>query len=290
MCRFTFYLGAPIRLGSLITEPTHSLIKQSFDSKERSEPLNGDGFGVAWYANNHDEAAVFRSITPAWNNGNLEDLSRVTTSGCVVAHVRAATQGLGVTEFNCHPFKSGNLTFCHNGDIGGFEKIRRPLVNLLSDEAFSSIKGSTDSEHLFALILDQLRKQTNTESNAESTDAMANAMQDAVDIVNNLAQEHAPGHHCYLNMVLTNGQEAVVCRYTSDQDDKASSLYINQGKRYVCEDGVCSMLGDSKDNAVIISSEPLSADNSWQQVPVGHMLLINKNLAVTERAFQFALR
>ena len=67
MCRFTFYIGAPISLGSLITEPAHSLIKQSFNSKERSEPLNGDGFGIAWYANDDDEAAVFRSITPAWN-------------------------------------------------------------------------------------------------------------------------------------------------------------------------------------------------------------------------------
>ncbi len=281
MCRFTFYIGAPISLGSLITEPAHSLIKQSFSSKERSEPLNGDGFGVAWYAKEEDEAAVFRSITPAWNNGNLQDLSRVTHSSCIVAHVRAATQGLGVSEFNCHPFKSKNLTFCHNGDIGGFEKVRRPLVNSLSDDAYDSIKGSTDSEHLFALTLDQLRRQ----AGKDSIEAMANAMQDSVEIVNNLMQEHAPDHYCYLNLVLTNGQEAVVCRYTSDQDEKASSLYISQGKQYVCEEGVCSMLGDSNDNAVIVSSEPLSTDASWQEVPVNHMLLINKNLAVVEKAF-----
>jgi len=281
MCRFTFYMGAPISLGSLITEPTHSLIKQSFDSKERSEPLNGDGFGVAWYANADDEAAVFRSITPAWNNGNLHDLSRVTQSGCIVAHVRAATQGLGVSEFNCHPFKSNKLTFCHNGDIGGFEKVRRPLVNSLSDHAYDSIKGSTDSEHLFALILDQLREQ----SNNDSIEAMASAMQNAVNSVNSLMREHAPDNHCYLNLVLTNGEEAVVSRYTSDQDEKASSLYISQGKRYVCEEGMCNMLSDSSDNAVIVSSEPLSSDASWQEVPVNHMLLINKNLSVVEKSF-----
>lgn len=279
MCRFTFYMGAPIGLKSLLTEPTHSLIKQSFSSKERSEPLNGDGFGVAWYVNDDDEAAVFRSITPAWNNGNLQDLSRVTNSGCILAHVRAATQGLGVSEFNCHPFRSNNLTFCHNGDIGGFDKVRRPLVNLLSDDAYDGIKGSTDSEHLFALILDQLSKQTQP----DSIDAMANAMQAAITIVNSLIQEHARDQHCYLNLVLTNGQEAVVCRYTSDRDDKASSLYLNQGRQYVCEEGVCRMLGDSREEAVIVSSEPLSADDSWQSVPVNHLLLIGKDLAITER-------
>jgi hypothetical protein len=49
MCRFTLYLGPPITLGSLLTEPSHSLIKQSFQSREREEPLTGDGFGVAFY-------------------------------------------------------------------------------------------------------------------------------------------------------------------------------------------------------------------------------------------------
>ena len=42
MCRFVFYRGAPIRLSSLLTEPAHSIIHQSYHSKERAEPLNGD--------------------------------------------------------------------------------------------------------------------------------------------------------------------------------------------------------------------------------------------------------
>ena len=46
MCRFVAYLGQEITLSSLVTEPDHSLIHQSYDSNERSEPLNGDGSGV----------------------------------------------------------------------------------------------------------------------------------------------------------------------------------------------------------------------------------------------------
>ena len=95
MCRFTFYLGRPIRLSSLITDPSHSVIRQSFQAQEREEPLNGDGFGVAWYAPEHsDEPAVFKSVTPAWSNRNLRDLARVVASHCILAHVRAATQQL----------------------------------------------------------------------------------------------------------------------------------------------------------------------------------------------------
>ncbi len=49
MCRFALYLGSPIHVSSLITDPANSIIHQSFHSHEREEPLNGDGFGLAWY-------------------------------------------------------------------------------------------------------------------------------------------------------------------------------------------------------------------------------------------------
>ena len=39
MCRFTLYLGPPVRLSTLLTEPEHSLIRQSYQARERSEPL-----------------------------------------------------------------------------------------------------------------------------------------------------------------------------------------------------------------------------------------------------------
>ena len=71
-------------MSSLITEPENSLIHQSFDSREREEPLNGDGFGVAWYPQDgHRDAALFRSITPAWSNQNLRHIARAVKSGCV---------------------------------------------------------------------------------------------------------------------------------------------------------------------------------------------------------------
>lgn len=53
MCRFLIYKGAePIRLSNLLTKPQHSIINQSFDSRlrlDRRRPINGDGFGLAYY-------------------------------------------------------------------------------------------------------------------------------------------------------------------------------------------------------------------------------------------------
>src|SRR5687768_10683657 len=129
MCRFALYLGPPVGIDALITRPVNSIIRQSFQNQEREEPLNGDGFGVAWYVPEvSDEPVVFRSISPAWSNQNLLSLARVTRSPCVLAHVRAATPGLPVTETNCHPFTAGKLAFMHNGDLAGFRVFKRRLV------------------------------------------------------------------------------------------------------------------------------------------------------------------
>ena len=126
MCRFVAYLGPPLRLDLLVTRPVHSLIHQSYESQERAEPLNGDGFGVGWFVPGAGaEPAVFRSISPAWNNRNLLDIARVSESPCIFAHVRAASPGLPVIETNCHPFREGSFLFMHNGYVGGFERVRR---------------------------------------------------------------------------------------------------------------------------------------------------------------------
>ena len=84
MCRFVLYQGPKLTLEMLTTLPKHSIVHQSFHSELRKEPLNGDGFGVAWYVPEHSETpAIFRSITHAWSNQNLASIARVTTSNTI---------------------------------------------------------------------------------------------------------------------------------------------------------------------------------------------------------------
>jgi glutamine amidotransferase len=277
MCRFTFYQGEPIRLSSLVTEPEHSLINQSFDSREGEEPLNGDGFGVVWYVPELSPCpGRFRGVSPAWNNTNLHEIARVVSSGCVLAHVRAATQQLAVSELNCHPFVADRWAFMHNGDIGGFARIRRPLLSQLSDASFEAIQGSTDSEHFFALLLDELDQ----EAADPGAEAMGRAFQRAIERVSALMFEHAPGEHLYINAALTNGVDAVACRYTTDEPNEGSSLHINQGQRYVCENGVCRMVDTVHAGSVIVSSEPLSEDPGWRTFAPNSMVLLSQRRAI----------
>jgi glutamine amidotransferase len=279
MCRFVLYLGEPVVLETLLAKPVNSLINQSWDAELR-DPLNGDGFGVAWYAHEiGPEPAVFKSPTPAWNNRNLLQLGRVTKSSCVLAHVRAATPGVIVSESNCHPFVWNKFAFMHNGDIAGFGAIRRSLVASLSEAAFSILEGQTDSEHLFALFLDCLwaRKEQ------DGLEAMARALEDAVYRLHELLIEKGITANTQLNVAVSDGTQAVAMR-CANGDVKTPSLYWHEGRRYVCENGLGRMIDyDDCCETVIVASEPLSDDPGWEALAPNSMILVGAQHQISIR-------
>lgn len=267
MCRFILYQGPPILLSALLIEPSHSLIRQSTNSHEREEPLNGDGFGVGWYAPDFsDEPAVFRSITPAWNNRNLHNLSRVVASPAIYAHVRAATQSSGVNEANCHPFRFHKYLFMHNGDVGNFPKIRRRLLESIGDEAFANVYGSTDSEHFFAVVIDEVLKREVTTA-MDLADALNAAIKRVVSIVN----KYGESEPSYLNIAFGDGKNAVISRFTNDPACRPETLYWYSGSLYQPYDEPTT-----NGKEIIVSSEKLTDDPAWQTVPPNHMIVLGE--------------
>lgn len=280
MCRFLSYLGAPISMGELLYDPSDSIIKQSYAAREIEEPLNGDGFGVGWY--HHDRSphpAVFVSVTPAWNNRNLRYLAPKVSSHCIVAHVRAASVG-DVAEANCHPFHCKDRLLMHNGGVEHFPRMKRDLCNLLSEEMYAWVKGQTDSEHLFALMLDHLAEEQPT------PDQVADAFEAMIADLKKLMQTHAITEPAYLNMVYTDGRISVGLRYVTDRSE-ALTMYCSEGKKYVCTDNVCHMVRgtDKKEHAAMIVSEKLTdiADD-FTEVPAHHFVLVDTDLSLKFRA------
>lgn len=284
MCRFVFYGGPTISLGSLLTEPEHSLINQSIHAREREEPLNGDGFGVAWYAPElRAEPVVFKEVNPAWNSLNLRSLAPVTRSGCILAHVRAASPGLAVTQLNCHPFARGRFAFMHNGVVAAFRHVRRSLLASLSDDQFALLESSGDSEILFALALDRLAAT----DDPPAADALGDALIAAIEAVERAAINVDGSEPAYLNLVLTDGRVAAITRYVTP-GARAQSLYLHVGSRYECAAGVCRMVADDDalDHAVLVASEPLTPDPGWRAVPENTLLLIGPDRTVGHAAIE----
>ncbi|MFQ5732570.1 MAG: class II glutamine amidotransferase [Planctomycetaceae bacterium] len=280
MCRFVLYVGPPITLDLLTTRPQYSIIRQSFKARLREEPLNGDGFGIAWYVPEiSPEPALFRSMQPAWNNVNLLHLARVSRSPAILAHVRAATGGFGVTEANCHPFNADRFAFMHNGSVAEFSKLKRRLREGLSDKSYLWIHGTTDSEHLFALFRDHVSEH----KDAAPLAAMAAAMQTTIADVNRMTRDAGTTRRSLLNMAVSDGRRAVVSRYAT-LGEPAPSLWLRSGMQFVCRDGECLMLDGEQASTVIVASEPLTAEPGWKEVPQNHLVLIDADHRVELRA------
>jgi len=275
MCRLMLYLGPETRLSALVVDPGHSLIRQSVHSQEREEPLNGDGFGIGWYAREHSaDPAVFRSITPAWNNRNLQNLARVVSSDCVLAHVRAATQSSGVNEANCHPFRWRQYLCMHNGDVGDFKLVRRKLLASICDEAFGNVYGSTDSEHFFALFIDSLLGSDEPDPALRMAQALARTISRSLELV----RSAGAGSPSYLNIAIADGERAVVSRFTDEPGGVPESLYYFTGALYPVVRPK-QRRGDTPRalHAVTVSSERLTTDPGWAEVPAGQIIILRRD-------------
>jgi predicted glutamine amidotransferase len=282
MCRFIAYLGKPITADELLLKPANSLVHQSYHAGEMSEPLNGDGFGVGWYVHGISERpGLFRSITPAWNNRNLLYNAPLIRTTCLFAHIRAATEG-AINEDNAHPFHFERFLMMHNGGIPQFQRIRRKLLTLFDDDIFMWIKGQTDSEHIFALLMQHIVDMRGSGPRL-TEDQIQQCFQKTFDVIQQLKEEAGIGDEVSnFNLMVTNGRRMFGTRYSSNPDRETRTLYYSAGNGFQCNDGVCRMVqDDAVAEAVLVASEKLNNnEGEWTSVPKNHFIAVDRDLSV----------
>ena len=277
MCRLLAYKGTPIIIDNLLYKPKNSLINQSLNAREIEEPLNGDGFGIGWYVPEvNNEPVTYVSVNPAWSNRNLRNLAPKVKTECMIAHVRAASVG-EVSESNCHPFQYKNLLMAHNGGIENFSLVKRKIREPLSDEMYNWIKGQTDSEHIFAYLVNYLNKN----HKVVNSDAVADAFENTFAFVKKLMKEVGVTEPAYLNMAITDGQFIVGTRWVSDDSEEPLTMYHSEGSRYVVEDGNTRLEApEDNDHAVLVVSEKLTDGPEWTPIPKNNFVMVENNMNV----------
>ncbi|KAI5862919.1 N-terminal nucleophile aminohydrolase [Durotheca rogersii] len=300
MCRFLVYRGSDeILLSKLILDPTHSILKQSFDSRLRLDTRRGqnnaDGFGIGFYTDPKLGAApcLFTSTIPAWNCTNLHRIASKTASRLVFAHVRATTEG-SLSEDNCHPFYHGSLMFMHNGGLGGWKHIKRKLGERLHDKWYLVVQGGTDSEWAFALFLDRLQRlgvdPSSQPKNGFGPAIIRRALLQTIEVINELTmaipesviQSENVDTRSLLNFAVTDGHSIICTRYVSSKTDEAASLYFSSGTQWEsrpCAGGDRDYQMERRDKGadiVLIASEPLTFEReNWVNVPTNSILTIH---------------
>ncbi|MBV9243772.1 MAG: class II glutamine amidotransferase [Methylobacteriaceae bacterium] len=258
MCRWVAYKGEPIFLDAMVSAPCRSLIAQSLRAEEAKVPTNGDGFGVGWYGE-RDTPGLYREIRPAWSDENLRSLCAQVRSHLFMAHVRAST-GSAIARANCHPFVHGRFMFVHNGQVGSFAAIRRPVEALIPDDLYMARQGTTDSEALFLAAL----------AKARDGDPVA-AMAQTLDIVRNLMLADGISEALRFTAALTDGRDLYAFRWASD--GRAPTLYYRESAQ-----------------ALVIVSEPLDhAHDCWREVPKGCALVARSGSSCVIRRMNEAM-
>ncbi|ETN44975.1 uncharacterized protein HMPREF1541_09851 [Cyphellophora europaea CBS 101466] len=294
MCRFLVYAGSsPIILSKLVTEPSHSILTQSYDSRLRLDsrrPVNGDGFGIGWYTDLSlgPDPCIFTSTLPAWNCVNLERLAPKTASNLIFAHVRATTEG-SLAENNCHPFQHETLMWMHNGNIGAWKFVKRPLASSLRDKWFLGVRGGTDSEWAFALFLDNLESlgvdPSSTPPGGFDPKMLRRAMKATIAKINAFIKAVPKEHglddvetRSLLNFAVADGHSVIVTRYVSSKSDAAASLYYSSGTAWVEGPSKGQFRMERRDKAsdvVLVASEPLTFErHNWLSVPTNTIVTI----------------
>jgi glutamine amidotransferase len=158
VCRHLAYLGPPVALDALLLRPPHSLLQQATAPRHQiATHDNPDGFGVGWYVDGTARPERYRTAKPMWADGRFPPLAAQTWSGAVLAAVRNATPGSVIDVSGNAPFASGPYLFSHNGYVAGYRAgVADELRARTSSRRRSGIGGDTDSEALFALVLDRL--------------------------------------------------------------------------------------------------------------------------------------
>lgn len=212
MCRWAAYTGSPIYLSTLVSDPDHSLIEQSKHADECKTTTNGDGVGMAWY-DTRPIPGLYRDVLPAWSDQNVLSLAHQIQSRLFLAHVRATT-GSAVTRDNCHPFAVGRWTFMHNGQVGGYDQIKRSVESLITDEFYRLRRGSSDSEALFLAAMSYGMEQD-----------PLRAMRMAVGAFEALSKHTGCRPYMRVAAAMSDGETLYAVRYASD--DRAPSLYYH---------------------------------------------------------------
>ncbi len=287
MCRVVAYLGEPILIDVLLYASDSSLVRQTYSPKMLTL-LNLAGCGVATWSSSFispEVPLIYRDSTLPMYDRNLMSLSRKVPGECVLAHVRGADYMSGGTttvgRAEVHPFyyEGFNMVLAHNGTLARFGEMKFDLLEHIDPRIAWRIEGTTDSEWIYALLVSQL----DDPSKHLSAEELAQLVARTLEIVRDVRRKRGIEVASAANIFVADGQSLVVTRFVFDfgcyegtiepSDFFYHSLWYTAGRDYGLHDGEWRMGVDVDPKAILVASEPLTADTStWIEVPEYTML------------------
>ncbi len=167
MCRVLAYIGPEIPIESLLLAPENSLINQTLDPELHPLlQLAGWGFG-AWSEHllKPEEPLLYRRPMAAFYDDNAKGIIPSLQASTLLAHVRAAAYNsiTVLADENCHPFsfKGTPWILAQNGALSNWRTLQKELLSHCKDKYLKQMRGTTDTEFLYVLLLSLLKSDSN---------------------------------------------------------------------------------------------------------------------------------
>jgi len=166
------------------------------------------GWGLGFYQ--ADDVLHKKRPTPHGEPFQWADVLQDVNSHCLVAQAGDATLDNSRAE-NTHPFRMRQWLFVHSGTVDRFTSIREELVASLPDFIRRNIRGDTDSELIFHVLLSFLHDAGQLDATEPRDADVVSAARSALTLVDRLAVA-AGGAPGLINFALTNGHKLYVLR------------------------------------------------------------------------------
>jgi glutamine amidotransferase len=292
MCRVIAYMGKTTKMHPFTHDSYNSLIKQSTKPQLMSHSLNLSGNGIAGWRSDKKTLRgpiLYRSKTLPMFDENLEMVARMIDLDCFIAHIRGGPLNTGtvLSDQNAHPFFYPNAGFAlaHNGGLRAesLEK-EQHLFNALAKEIhpvwFKQMRGTTDSEYIYALILTILDKF----KDKKSMESVQKATCEALLKIKKIREKFKITEASPVNLFISNGEFIIIIRYTYNFGEFSGrinpsnmtfySLWYTYGDSFIDVDGGYHMI-PGKSNSICFASEPLSKNiRTWLEVPEYSMMSV----------------
>ncbi len=302
MCRVLAYIGPEIPVESLLLKPDNSLVNQTLDPERHPLlQLAGWGFG-AWSEHllKPDEPLLYRRPMAAFYDDNADGIIPSLQASTLLAHVRAADYNSTtvLADENCHPFsyKETPWIIAQNGDLPNWKLLQRELLPHCQDKYLEQMRGTTDTEFLYVLLLSLLESDSDEDVQAgfeKMLSVIVQAMKklDLVELAKLKMALVAPnriigvnfgsGHHGETDPT---GDWKELRKSGPGTDDYALSMllepmYLLTGRNFQDYETTYDVDVTSVEEAtsVIFASEPLTEDgDDWMDLEFGEIVFLEK--------------
>lgn len=230
------------------------------------------GWGIGFY--HGDEVLHKKRPMRAGDRLDWEQIAGNVRSDCAVLHLEQPPTHDFRAE-NAHPFRLRRWLFAHRGAIAGFESLREGLAAAIPDFLRRNIRGDTDSEYLFHMLLTFLHEAGQLDNRDVGEAQVIAAISATVALIERLGAEIGQTEH-RLSFILTNGRSMYAFRH------RMPMAYVQRnGLHDAPDDYVPPPSGSTPLRYVMVTSGVDGQPTGYESVPDRAIAVIDRELHVS---------